>query len=80
MGLIKATGKLLARTFNDAFHNKQQKKSHKRAYQQTGEQMRKAKQKGKRVNGKKLYRTNLKEYQRNTEQNRTNIDKFIGDL
>lgn len=80
MCLIKAFCKLLARSANDAIHNRRSKQAHKRAYQQTGKQIQNARKKGKRVNGRKLYRTNLKDYQRSTEQSRSNFEKFIGDL
>ena len=80
MSLLSAGIKLFARECNDIKLQHDLNKAKEISYKQTGKAMHRASKKGKYINGKEVYRNNLKTNIRSANERYSNRDKFISDL
>ena len=80
MSLLFAGIKLFARECNDIKLQHDLNKTKEISYKQTGKEINHARKKGKYINGKEVYRNNLKTNIRSANEKYSNRDKFISDL
>lgn len=80
MSLLFAGFKFLVRSCNDSLLHRDLDNAHAKSYKQTGKEINHARKKGKYINGKEVYRNNLKTNIRSANERYSNRDKFISNL
>ncbi len=80
MSFKTAVTKHFLRKSNELHTEKQLKKSHDKAYKQTGKEIEEAKKNGTFINGKKRCKDNEKKIRQSILKKSSDRDKFINDL
>lgn len=80
MGITKAFGKAIASSINNALSRYRIKKAGKTAYDLNGQEMKKARKKGKHFNGSKRYREIKQEILQKEQDRKETTKTFIDSL
>lgn len=80
MSFIKAFQKLALRSGNNAIYNRDKRNAVTKAYEKTGEEMRKARKHGYYINGSATYKRNYNAATTKAKQRYETREKFINDL
>lgn len=79
MNFLSALIKLALREINDRYKTRALKKAQVDAYAAVGEQMKRGKRKGQRINGRKRYQTELRTRRERVLKNHKRNENFIND-